>query len=680
MHASGDALTEHGHTKYHPMTDEASSAPIDTPHRNEKPLQLMAVCGFGLESVLARELKLLGFDDAKPAEAGCVRYTADHSGIVHSNLWLRIADRVLVIVDEFEAADFDALFEGVKASPWADWMPPDAEFPVRTRCVRSQLSSVPAVTRAVKRGIVEALRTQHGVEALPETGPMYAVQARLLNNQLTLMLDTSGTALHKRGYRREGGPAPLRETLAAAMIRLAGWKPERPLIDPFCGSGTLLIEAALIATNRAPGLERGFDSEAWHRVPGDEWERQREHARSLIKHDAKDSLHLAGYDIAPEAIEASRRNAERAGVGVLIHFQQRAFEDLRSRQRTGTLITNPPYGIRLSEQQAATAILRTLPVVFRHLPGWSFNILSSDERFEHLIGQDADKKRKLYNGSIECVLYRFDAPSAQATQQTRGADRVFGALSDKDEQLVEQFAAVFAKRWRHFRGWPGRGLEAHRLYNGDVPAVRCCIDRFGDHLVIRPPDRFSPGRSVAQQAELMDRVARQVATIASGTVVHAPDEAKPAFSHVVHEHGVGHTIELPTGTGLDFSLRELRRWLLDRAEDAEVLELMPADAGIAEVAAAAEASRVVSPTTGELLTVDSMGRFDYIVLVGGDHEDAALELLHDDGTLVLVGEHARRPPGSRDDLRITDATRRFRCEDLPDREAACILLVSKTRA
>ncbi len=565
-------------------------------------LQAMAVCGFGLESVVARELHHLGFADAKPADTGSVRWQTDEAGIARANLWLRTADRVLIVVDEFEADSFDALFEGTKAVPWADWIAQDAEFPVRARCVRSQLSSVPAVTRAVKKAVAESLLAGHGASELPETGPMHAIQARLLNDRLTLLLDTSGEALHKRGYRREGGPAPLRETLAAAMLSLTRWRPHRPLVDPFCGSGTIPIEAALIATNTAPGLTRHFDAEQWGSFPPELWDDEREQAEGMIELD-QPVLQIAGYDLAEEALVVARRNAERAGVRDLIHFQQRAFGDLRAKSEFGLVVTNPPYGVRLDEKPQAEAILRSMPGVFRRLPTWSFGLLTDHDDFEHLIGQPSTKRRKLYNGSIQCTLHRFDGPRPprrDGTVDREPAPPAFGVLAQADENRMGEFEAVFAKRWRHLRKWPDRGIEAYRVYDHDVPAIPIAIDRLGSSLVVGRLPRGSGGRSLGQQDAFEEQIASCVQRV-SGYEAKAIVRATCREPVLVTEHNVRYEAG-PNDRGsdrLDLELRDARQWLAKRSAGQSVLSLFCGGSGFTIAAAAGGAAGTLSIDASE---------------------------------------------------------------------------------
>lgn len=585
--ANDQALNPNDTTNADATNDSAVGREPDT-------IQAMAICGFGLESVVARELNSLGFEDAKPADTGCVRWTTDAAGIVRANLWLRTADHVLIVVDEFEAGDFDALFEGTKAADWSSWIEPDGAFPVRARSVRSQLSSVPAVTRAVKRAVAESLLSGHDVEELPETGALYSIQARLVRDRLMLLLDTSGAALHKRGYRRQTGQAPLRETLAAALLSLCRWRPDQPLIDPCCGSGTIPIEAALIATNTAPGLHREFDAQRWGRFPAELWDHQRELARAAITLDVGCSI--AGYDLAEEALVASRRNAQRAGVDGQIHFQQRPLCELRAKADFGLLVTNPPYGVRLEDRRQAEALLRTMPGAFRGLSTWTFGVLTDHEEFERLIGQEASKRRKLYNGSIQCTLFRFDGPRPPRKDRLQDPSATlkpaaFGTLRDADEHRLDEFDAVMTKRWRHLRKWPQRGIEAYRVYDHDVPGITLSVDRYGQAL--RIVGRLDGGgRSLAQQAELMDRVADRVTRITGVEanqvfIAGASGQRHEASRGSIHEHGMRLRADLSaeSSTGLELGLRAVRDWVRQHAEGKRVLNLFCGE-GACTVAAA----------------------------------------------------------------------------------------------
>ncbi len=322
---------------------------------------LIATTAFGLEAVVRRELAELGYEGHVIAP-GWIRFEGDVTAICRANMWLRAADRLLIQVASFEAEDFDALFETAKAANWAAWLPVDARFPVKGRSLKSQLSSVPACQRAIKKAVVESLLTAHGVVELPETGPLYQIEVAILKNQVSLTIDTTGPSLHKRGYREQAATAPLKETLAAAMVILSFWDGSRPLIDPFCGSGTIPIEAALIGRRIAPGLHRTFAAEAWPNIPPSCWTDVRTAAQgtALGKLDER----IIGTDVDERVLQLARRNAELAGVSEDIHFQQRPFERLTSKRTHGCIITNPPYGRRLGDQQQWEPLYQSMPLVF----------------------------------------------------------------------------------------------------------------------------------------------------------------------------------------------------------------------------------------------------------------------------------------------------------------------------
>jgi len=416
-------------------------------------LDLIATSSFGLEAVVARELTALGYE-SKTIQPGRMLFHGDASAICRVNLWLRAADRVLLRVGTFSATDFGALFDQTFALPWDEWLPATAAFPVTGRSLKSQLSSVPACQKIVKKAIVEKLRQAHHVESLDETGPKYSIEVALLEDQATLTIDTSGPGLHKRGYRRLVGPAPLRETLAAGLILLSFWRPDRPLVDPFCGSGTIPIEAALIGRNLAPGLQRSFAAEAWPNCPASLWDAARQEARDL----ARPSLpqRAIGTDADEESLSLARYHAEQAGVADDVHFQQKRFADFTSKREYGCVISNPPYGERLGRQAEIEALYRTMPEVFRRLKTWSFYVLTAHPDFEALLGQSADRRRKLYNGPIQCTYYQYFGPKPRTAKPTR-EDRAplvpstpaDGLAPDMDER---NSAAVAG-------GSPGPGLE-----------------------------------------------------------------------------------------------------------------------------------------------------------------------------------------------------------------------------
>lgn len=366
-------------------------------------LPLIATAAFGLEGVVARELKDLGYE-SQEVENGRVLFAADLAAIPRLNLWLRTADRLQLLVGEFTAGSFDELFEKTKALAWENWIPLDGEFPVTGKSVKSKLYSVSDCQAIVKKAVVERLKQKHRVQWFQETGPRYPIQVSLLKDRAALTIDTSGPGLHKRGYRSRGGPAPLKETLAAALVLLSHWRPQRLLLDPFCGSGTILIEAAMIGDNIAPGLTRSFAAENWPQLSA-LWRVARREASAAIEDNP---LKLQGSDIDDGAVALARANADNAGVGDKIHFQRRELAQVSSAAKYGCLITNPPYGERL---EAATAQLyREMGRVFAPWDTWSIYILTNQRDFEKHFGREAAKKRKLYNGRIECNYYQYIGP------------------------------------------------------------------------------------------------------------------------------------------------------------------------------------------------------------------------------------------------------------------------------
>ncbi|MET3545456.1 putative N6-adenine-specific DNA methylase [Paenibacillus favisporus] len=370
-------------------------------------LQLIATAPMGLEAIVARELKELGYNDVQ-VENGRVNFTGDYKDICRCNLWLRTSDRILVKMGEFPAKTFDELFEGTKALPWQDWIPANGEFPVEGRSHHSQLSSVPACQGIVKKAIVEKLKQSYHTDWFQENGPRYVIEVNLLKDVALLTLDTTGPALHKRGYRKLVTEAPLKETMAAALLQISRWNPSRPLYDPCCGSGTILIEAALLGWNIAPGLRRSFPSEHWPAIPEELWSEAREEAFDAVQDDQP--LQLTGSDIDPKAIEVAKAAAKSAGLAGEIDFQVLPASKAHPQGEYGCLITNPPYGERLSEKTEVEKLVRTLGHTANQLPTWSFFALSPTKQFEHYFGRKADKRRKLFNGRIECQYYQFLGP------------------------------------------------------------------------------------------------------------------------------------------------------------------------------------------------------------------------------------------------------------------------------
>lgn len=370
-------------------------------------MHLIATAPMGLEAVVARELKALGYEDLE-VENGRVNFRGGPIDICRTNLWLRTADRILVNIGQFPAHTFDELFEGTKALDWPAWIPGDGEFPVQGRSQKSQLSSVPACQGIVKKAIVEKMKQKYGTEWFPEDGARFVVEVSLLNDVALLTLDTTGPSLHKRGYRKLVTEAPLKETMAAALVLLSRWSPERPLYDPFCGSGTIPIEAAMIGWNIAPGLRRSFPSEHWPMIPAELWEDAREEAYDAV--DDSFPLHISGSDIDSSAIEVANAAVRKAGLGNALELEVLPVHRIQPSGNYGCIITNPPYGERLGDSSEAEVAIKLLGQATRQLPDWSVFALCPIRSFEHHFGRPAQKKRKLYNGRIECNLYQYLGP------------------------------------------------------------------------------------------------------------------------------------------------------------------------------------------------------------------------------------------------------------------------------
>lgn len=369
--------------------------------------QLIATSPMGLEAVVARELRDLGYEDLT-VENGRVTFAGDLIDICRTNLWLRTSDRVLIKMGEFKARTFDELFEGAKALPWPEWIPGDGEFPVEGRSHKSQLSSVPACQGIVKKAVVEKMKERYRTEWFPEDGPRYVIEVSLLNDIALLTLDTTGISLHKRGYRKLITEAPLKETMAAAMVLLSRWNPARPLYDPFCGSGTIPIEAAMIGWNIAPGLRRTFNAQAWPVIPDALWEQAREEAYDLLRDDVP--LQIVGSDIDKQAIDVALAAAKAAGLAKEISFRAIPVAKIEPEGDYGCIITNPPYGERLGDSEQAEKVIRQLGFIDAKLQTWSIFALSPAKQFEHYFARKADKRRKLFNGRIECQLYQYLGP------------------------------------------------------------------------------------------------------------------------------------------------------------------------------------------------------------------------------------------------------------------------------
>lgn len=370
--------------------------------------ELIATTAFGLESVVKQEIKDLGYA-ITAVEDGRVHFEGDAAAIARANLWLRCADRVLLTVGAFRAVTFDELFEKTRALPWEDYIPRDGAFPAaKISSVKSQLFSKSDGQRIVKKAVAVRLGEAYGLRQLPETGAAYPIFIKLLKDQVTLAINTSGEGLNKRGYRAHGNGAPLKETMAAALVKLSRWRPDRFFLDPLCGSGTIVIEAAMIGRRQAPGRNRHFDAEAWPLVGKNPWAQAREEAADVLAKSP--SFRVLGSDIDPAALKQARTNAALAGVSDFTAFQRLPVQDVRTHRHYGVIVTNPPYGVRLSDQPAVAKLTREMGTVFRAMPDWSYFILSGYEDFERDFGQKATKNRKLYNSMIKTYFYQYYGP------------------------------------------------------------------------------------------------------------------------------------------------------------------------------------------------------------------------------------------------------------------------------
>jgi putative N6-adenine-specific DNA methylase len=366
-------------------------------------ITLCAPCLLGLEGPVADELRRLNIDGVA-AENGRVLFKGGYRELARANINLACAERVRILVGEFTALSFDALFEGVKALPWEDYIPKDGAFPVQGSALDSKLFSVPDCQAIIKKAVVERLKTKYSVSWFEESAAKYQIRFNIFKDRASIYLDSSGASLHKRGYRPEGGEAPLRETLAAAMVRISRYRGKNEFSDPFCGSGTIPIEAAFAAINRAPGLLRRFDAEAWPEIPASVWDEERQAARSR---EYKGEYRIFGGDIDPKVIELAKENARRAGVSDIVVFETADARTFSRSESEGTIVTNPPYGERLMESREAQALYRDFGQVWRKLDSWKLYLLSSHTEFEQSFGAKADKKRKLYNGMIKCDLFMY---------------------------------------------------------------------------------------------------------------------------------------------------------------------------------------------------------------------------------------------------------------------------------
>ena len=372
-------------------------------------MELIAPCHFGLEAVLKKEITDLGYDISK-VEDGRVTFAGDEDAVCRANIFLRTAERILIKIGCFRAETFDELFEGTKALPWEEYIPSDGKFWVtKAASVKSKLFSPSDIQSIMKKAMVKRLGEAYGISWFKEDGESFPVRVFLYKDEVTVGLDTTGESLHKRGYRKLTAKAPISENLAAALIMLTPWKRDRILVDPFCGSGTFPIEAAMIAANIAPGMNRNFRAFDWkHLIPPKMWYDCMDEAAEEV--DMNIETDIQGYDIDPEMVKIARANARLAGVEELIHFQTRPLDQLSHSKKYGFLITNPPYGERLEEKKSLPALYQTLGERYRSLDSWSMYLITSYEHAQRDIGKNADKNRKLYNGMLKTYFYQYLGP------------------------------------------------------------------------------------------------------------------------------------------------------------------------------------------------------------------------------------------------------------------------------
>ena len=384
--------------------------------------ELIAPCHFGMEAVLKREIQKLGYDILK-VEDGKVTFAGDEAAIVRANIFLRTTERILIKIGSFKATTFDELFEGTKALPWEQFIPEDGKFWVaKATSIKSKLFSPSDIQSIMKKAIVDRLKKKYNVNWFPEDGASFPLRVTIMKDVVTVGLDTSGDSLHKRGYRQATVKAPITETLAAALIMLTPWKWDRILVDPFCGSGTFPIEAAMIGANIAPGMNRSFSAEDWtHLIPKKAWYDAANEAEDQIRRDIE--MDIQGYDIDPGAIKAAMENARLAEVDHLIHFQQRPVSQLSHRKKYGFVITNPPYGKRLEEEEDMPALYREIGEAFSHLDSWSFYLITAFDQAERYLGRKADKNRKIYNGMMKTYFYQYMGPKPPRRNKNEHSDQ-----------------------------------------------------------------------------------------------------------------------------------------------------------------------------------------------------------------------------------------------------------------
>lgn len=367
-------------------------------------IKYVCPCLLGIEGLVANELRRIDAQDVE-AQNGRVTFFGDYDMLARANICSRYAERVLILLGSFKAESFNDLFEGVKALPWENWIDKKSAFPVKGSSLNSKLSSIPDCQSIIKKAIVERLKLKYKLNWFEETGPLHQVQFLIMKDNVSIMIDTSGEGLHKRGYRKNASSAPIKETLAAAMVNLAHVKTDSVVFDPFCGSGTILIESAMYAMNIAPGLNRNFAAERWSEIDNKIWDKGREYAENLIRKDAK--FQAFGFDIDANVLETAKENSKKAGVASFIKFTKQDIRNFKPESERGIVICNPPYGERLLDINKAKELYKVMGSVFSNKPNWSYYIISPDEDFEKCYGEKADKRRKLYNGMIKCQFYMY---------------------------------------------------------------------------------------------------------------------------------------------------------------------------------------------------------------------------------------------------------------------------------
>lgn len=384
--------------------------------------ELIAPCHFGMEAVLKREIMDLGYDVTQVAD-GRVTFFGDEEAVCRANVFLRTAERILIKIGSFHAETFEELFQGTRQLPWEEYIPIDGKFWVaKAASVKSRLFSPSDIQSIMKKAMVECLKKTYHVNRFAEEGDSFPLRVFLMKDEVTVGLDTTGESLHKRGYRKLTAQAPIAENLAAALIMLTPWNGSRTLVDPFCGSGTFPIEAAMMAANMAPGMNRSFTAESWHHIVGRKlWYDTVDEAREMV--DMNVETDIQGYDVDENMVSIARENAKLAGVDKLIHFQRRGVEQLSHPKKYGFLITNPPYGERLQEKAEMPALYHTLGERFRLLDSWSMYLITAYGQAERDIGRKADKNRKIYNGMMKTYYYQFPGPKPPRRNASKGSDK-----------------------------------------------------------------------------------------------------------------------------------------------------------------------------------------------------------------------------------------------------------------